>query len=150
MREIPFLRRPYLGRAVATAGDAAEHRLGLAACLTGVTAPAPAAVVFFVDADAAKGVAARREARMVGEEGREKKVEEDEKGGKKSKCEDRAWPLFLFSVFFFGGFISFVLSFSSLFSFLRSEERGKRKTAKATGITANSVCFEVISISKLN
>lgn len=67
----------YLGRAVATDGDAA-HRLGLAAAAgTGVAiAAAAAARVVFIFVVAAAGVAARREARMTegGSRGEGKKV----------------------------------------------------------------------------
>lgn len=77
-------RSSYLGRAVATAGEAA-HRL---ACRTGVATTAAAAEearVVFVFVAAAEGVAARREARMMeGEKGWEenwgrKKIEVKEK-----------------------------------------------------------------------
>ena len=63
----------YLGRAVATTGDIAAHRL---ACRTGVAATAAAAAearVVFAFVAAAEGVAARREARMVGGASREGK-----------------------------------------------------------------------------
>ena len=120
---------PYLGRAVATAGDAA-HRL---ACRTGVAtiaaaAEARVAVVFVV---AAEGVAARREARMmegergVLEERRRKKERKKEKNRSENK---RAWSALvlcrrrrrsLSSPAAAAAFISFFL-FSDLVRFLSS------------------------------
>ena len=116
---------PYLGRAVATAGDAA-HRL---ACRTGVAtiaaaAEARVAVVFVV---AAEGVAARREARMM--EGERGVLEERRRKKEKNRSENkRAWSALvlcrrrrrsLSSPAAAAAFISFFL-FSDLVRFLSS------------------------------
>lgn len=117
----------YLGRAVATAGDAA-HRLGLAAAAgRGVTVAAARVVVVFVVA--AAEVAARREARMVegGSRGNGEERSEEE------KSERRAWCSAFFVLNRDGGFISSDFCSRLFPSLVRSFSRSFQQRDRGAG-----------------